>query len=79
MGTESAKKSVHSTVDCRPSSSALWTHEEAAAYLKIKPKTLYGWIADGVGPPSMKLGRATRRYDPEAVRAWARDHLRGTL
>ncbi|MFG1926860.1 helix-turn-helix domain-containing protein [Cryptosporangium sp. NPDC048952] len=51
----------------------LWTHREAARYLGVTPETLYTWVGRKAGddpPPSLKLGHF-RRYEPDALRAWA--------
>lgn len=48
---------------------ALWTLEEAAAYLRVPPATLYQWRKRHYGPPAAKVGRYLR-YNPVKVRAW---------
>lgn len=50
----------------------LWTHEEAAAYLRVTPQSLYSMNHAGTGPRSFKVGRQ-RRYDPDDIRAWLND------
>lgn len=47
----------------------LWSHQRTARFLGVKPETLYLWIKDGSGPPSIKVG-SFRRYQGAAVRAW---------
>lgn len=47
----------------------LWTVEEAAAYLGLSKKTLYGWRCERAGPPSYRVGGSVR-YRPDEVRAW---------
>ena len=47
----------------------LWSIDEAAAYLQMSVKTLYGWRCRRSGPPSYRLGNKIR-YRPEEVRAW---------
>lgn len=54
----------------RPSD-ALWSVEDAAAYLRVPPKTLYEWRYKGDGPPSHRIGRYVR-YVPDEVRTWVR-------
>ncbi|ASU56151.1 helix-turn-helix transcriptional regulator [Nocardiopsis dassonvillei] len=49
--------------------SALWSVKDAAAYLRVPPKTLYEWRYKGDGPPSHRIGRYVR-YVPAEVRAW---------
>ncbi|MFD6095721.1 helix-turn-helix domain-containing protein [Nocardiopsis flavescens] len=49
----------------------LWSVEDAAAYLRVPPKTLYEWRYKGDGPPSHRIGRYVR-YMPEEVHAWVR-------
>ena len=39
----------------------LLTHDQAAAYLQIKPSTLHKWNHKGTGPRSAKMGKY-RRY-----------------
>ena len=41
--------------------SDLMSHEEAVAYLRVPPGTLYQWISRGRPAPLMRLGRY-RRY-----------------
>ncbi|SDT73640.1 helix-turn-helix domain-containing protein [Actinoplanes derwentensis] len=47
----------------------LWSINDAAAYLRIPPGTLYQWRHRRKGPPAFKVGKHLR-YDPAAVRAW---------
>lgn len=49
----------------------LWSHKEAAAFLRVTPGTLYVWNSKRIGPPSHKVGHQ-RRYDPAELRAWVR-------
>jgi len=39
---------------------ALMTVEEAAAYLRIAPKTLFNWRVRSEGPPALKVGGRVR-------------------
>lgn len=47
----------------------LWSTEQAAEYLALSTKTLYGWRCRKYGPPSYRLDNKVR-YRPEEVRAW---------
>jgi excisionase family DNA binding protein len=49
-------------------SEATWTVDEASAFLKLAPKTLYKWAASGV-VPSFKLG-GRRRFNPKTLATW---------
>jgi predicted DNA-binding transcriptional regulator AlpA len=51
----------------------LWSHKETATFLHISPSQLYALNGAGEGPPSFKVG-SLRRYDPQAVRTWLRQH-----
>lgn len=53
----------------RSEASSLWSVTEAAAYLRVPPKTLYEWRYKGDGPPSHRIGRYVR-YIPGEVRSW---------
>ena len=58
------------TTGPRPTSeTALWSVPDAAAYLRVPPKTLYEWRYKGDGPPSHRIGRYIR-YVPAEVHAW---------
>ncbi|WP_081609017.1 helix-turn-helix domain-containing protein [Paramagnetospirillum caucaseum] len=51
----------------------LWTIDDTAAYLRISPETLRGWIKDRRAPPYRKLGssrQAKLRFEPDAVIRW---------
>ena len=47
----------------------LWSIEQAADYMALSAKTLYGWRCRKFGPPSYRLGNKVR-YRPEEVRDW---------
>lgn len=47
----------------------LYTIDELAARLKVKPSTVRGWRRDGKGPRAVMVGGAVR-YRPEAVKEW---------
>jgi len=49
----------------------LWSVKDAAAYLRVPPKTLYEWRYKGDGPPSHRVGQYVR-YVPAEVHAWVR-------
>jgi hypothetical protein len=57
---------------------ALWTHEEAAAYLRIEPEILHQLVALDRGPRCYWVGRH-RRYESTGVLAWllAQEHPPG--
>jgi excisionase family DNA binding protein len=46
----------------------LLTVDEVAAWLQIKPRTVYQWVHEGY-MPVIKLG-ALVRFDPASVSAW---------
>lgn len=49
----------------------LWDVRDVSAFLGVPVGTLYQWRVRGLGPPAMRLGRHLR-FDPNAVRVWAR-------
>lgn len=48
----------------------LLTPDEVAQMLGMKPSTLVRWRRLKQGPPYVRVGHRTVRYQPEAVRAW---------
>lgn len=46
----------------------LLTVDEVAAWLQVKPRTVYQWVHEGY-MPVIKLG-ALVRFDPASVAAW---------
>lgn len=52
------------------STPALLTPEDAAAFLKMSPKTLEKWRSKGTGPKSHRLGHRTVRYFQSDLDAW---------
>lgn len=48
---------------------ALWTIQQAGAYLGMPIGTLYAWRTKGIGPAAYKVGRHLR-YDPAEIRRW---------
>lgn len=46
----------------------LLTVDEVAAWLQVKPRTIYQWVHEGY-MPVIKLG-ALVRFDPASVSAW---------
>lgn len=51
----------------------LLTTVEAAAYLRLSPRTLERFRVEGTGPKFLKAGggkRARVLYDPEELRRW---------
>ncbi len=47
------------------------TTEEAAAYLKLSPRTLFNWRREGRGPPHHRQGDVLR-YDLAELDHWLR-------
>jgi hypothetical protein len=43
---------------------------EAAALLRLSPRTLQAWRARGEGPPFIRLGRRRIGYDPRDLETW---------
>ena len=54
---------------------ALWRVDQAAAYLGIRPKTLYEWVRLG-RVPYRKIGFNVR-FDPEELESWTESQSRG--
>jgi len=50
---------------------SLITTRDAAALLHLRPQTLEVWRVRGEGPPFLKLGRRTVRYELQTVLRWA--------
>jgi DNA-binding transcriptional MerR regulator len=53
----------------------LLTHDEAAAYLRIPPKTLYLWNYRGLGPKRIRAGRRCL-YRFKDLLAWVDAHVK---
>ncbi len=53
-----------------PTDEPLMTTEEAAALLKLSPKTLQQWRSDGKGPAFCKLEGDAVRYTEADLMAW---------
>ena len=51
-----------------PSSNAILTRDEVAAWLKVKPRQV-----ERLGVPCLDLGRKTKRYLTKDVLAWLED------
>ena len=51
--------------------SELLDEKRLAKTLGLSVKTLQQWRWRGIGPPYLKLGGWSVRYDPEAVERWA--------
>ena len=45
--------------------------------LNISEAQLTRWARIGVGPPVIKLGRKTRRYDKDVFMNWLSDRING--
>lgn len=52
-----------------PRDDELLTTAELAAELKVSPRTLQRWRAEGSGPPMVRVGRGVR-YRRRDVNAW---------
>lgn len=52
------------------SNNQLLTQDEAAALLSLSPITLEKWRGLRKGPPYVRLGSRTVRYQQEALSAW---------
>lgn len=52
-----------------PSDDELLTTQELAAELKVSPRTIQRWRAEGTGPPTVRAGRGVR-YRRRDVNAW---------
>ena len=55
----------------------LLTTEEAADYLNVSRRTLARWLAEGIGPPSIKLPSGARRYRKADLDRWIAEHQAG--
>ena len=57
----------------------LLTERQLARILNLEVRTLQAWrLRGGVGPPFLKLGNRSVRYDPQEVRAWLRRRRRAS-
>jgi len=65
-------KETQTGEDMNPHLPNLLTVAAAAEYLGIKPKTLYALRSQGIGPPSIRIGRSIR-YSTDALQAWLQD------
>jgi len=50
--------------------SSLWRYKEVAEYLHVAESTVQRWAGNGT-IPTLKIG-GQNRFDPEAIREWAR-------
>jgi predicted DNA-binding transcriptional regulator AlpA len=50
----------------------LWDIHDLAAFLKVRPETIYHWRKTGGGPTPVRGGKMGRhlRWDPRTVMAW---------
>jgi predicted DNA-binding transcriptional regulator AlpA len=46
------------------------TSKEVSTILGMTRKTLYQWRKDGIGPPFMRFGRRSVRYDVKELTVW---------
>ncbi|GEM_PF-2807435 len=51
----------------------LWTVNEAAAFLRISPGTLYHW-ASQKRISCIRFGSRCLRFDPQRLELWAQEH-----
>ena len=58
----------------RDRSERLLTTLEAADYLNVSRRTLTRWLAEGIGPPSIKLPSGARRYRKADLDRWIAEH-----
>lgn len=49
----------------------LWTPTDVAKYLRVSRTLIYEWMADGI-LPMIELGPRTKRFEPDAIREWAK-------
>lgn len=56
----------------------LLTESEAAATIGLTPRFLQNRRHRGDGPPYVQISSRCIRYEPEALRAWAATHRRGS-
>jgi excisionase family DNA binding protein len=54
----------------------LYTREQAAEFLNLKPQTLAAWAMTGRGPAFCKMGRAVR-YRRSVLEAYVEATMRG--
>jgi excisionase family DNA binding protein len=52
----------------------LLTVTETAEYLRVSRRTLDRWLAEGIGPPSIKLPSGARRYRKADLDRWIAEH-----
>jgi excisionase family DNA binding protein len=52
----------------------LLTTAETADYLNVSRRTLSRWLAEGIGPPSIKLPSGARRYRKADLDRWIAEH-----
>ena len=52
----------------------LLTTAEAAEYLSVSRRTLTRWLAEGIGPPSIKLPSGARRYRKADLDRWIAEY-----
>ena len=48
----------------------LLTEEKAAEAFELTPRCLQNWRTKGGGPPYIRIGHRTVRYDPEDLERW---------
>lgn len=66
---------MSSSLDISPARRRL-TEMEVANLLSVSPRTLQQWRSRGEGPPFLKLGHRSVRYDEAAVEAWVESRCR---
>lgn len=53
-----------------PPSESLLNAAEVAEWIDVDQQLLADWRSRRVGPPFLKLGHRTVRYEPAAIRKW---------
>ena len=62
---------MESNASTQNTEEGLWTAPQVARFLRVSKAQVYTWARDGV-IPAVKLGPAIVRFEPDAIRAWAK-------
>jgi predicted DNA-binding transcriptional regulator AlpA len=62
---------VDKTAKATPDVSQLWDKNDVAAYCRVTTRTIERWLADGCGPPALRLSPHAVRFRREDVETWA--------